>query len=102
MQTRQSISLSVQFLDILKKISLDKTKKGRSPSSTMQFLPLYVTKKYIDPFPKLVINKSSYLPAPDEVCQSRLACYQTLDGCFALEDKIKKSLLLRMDGELFR
>ena len=57
----------------------------------MQFLPLYVTKNYIDPFPKLVINKSSYLPAPDEVCQSRLACYQTFDGCFALEDKIKKS-----------
>ena len=67
----------------------------------MQFLPLYVTKNYIDPFPKLVINKSSYLPAPDEVCQSRLACYQTFDGCFALEDKIKKSPLLRMDDELF-
>ena len=28
----------------------------------MQFLPLYVTKNYIDPFPKRVINKSSYLP----------------------------------------
>ena len=48
------------------------------------------------------MNKSSYLPAPDEVCQSRQACYQTFDGCFALEDKIKKSPLLRMDGELFR
>ena len=68
----------------------------------MQFLPLYVTKNYVDSFPKLVINKSSYLPAPDEVCQSRLVCYQTFDGCFALEDKIKKSSLLRMDGELFR
>ena len=68
----------------------------------MQFLPLYVTKNYIDPFPKRVINKSSYLPSPDEVCQSRLARYQTFEGSFTLEDKIKKSPLLRTDGELFR
>ena len=68
----------------------------------MQFLPFYVTKNYLDPFPKLVINKSSYLPAPEKVCQSRLACYQTFDGCFALEDETKKSPLLSLDGELFR
>ena len=67
----------------------------------MQFLPLCVTKNYIDPFPKLVINKSSYLPAPGEVCHSRLARYQTFEGSFALEDKIKKSPLLNTDGELF-
>ena len=68
----------------------------------MQFLPLYVTKNYIDPFPKRVINKSSYLPSPGEVCQSRLARYQTFEGSFALKDKIKKSPLLRTEGELFR
>ena len=109
------ISLSVQFLyllwDILNKISLNKTKKEAPLQAQCSFCLFKSQKKkkniyiyiYIYPIPKLVIKQVKlYLPAPGEVCQSRLACYQIFKGCFALEDKIKKSPLLRVDGELFR
>ena len=37
----------------------------------MQLLPFYMRKNiYISAFPKQVINKSSYLPLPGEVCRA--------------------------------
>jgi len=66
----------------------------------MQLLPFYMRKNiYIYAFPKQVINKSSYLTLPGEVCRAWRAI-SPFRGCFALEDKIIKSPLLRMDGEL--
>ena len=71
-QVTQEITNSL-YIDIFNKISLNKTNKRSSPSSTMQFFPFYARNNiyiYIYPFPKLGIDKSSYLPPPGEVCRA--------------------------------
>ena len=57
----------------------------------MQFLPFCV-RENVYPFLQLYSLTPQVLPSPG-VCQSRLACYQTVKGGYAVGDKIKKSLV---------